>query len=54
VTNLLGFILSSNAVLTVASNSCAPPPSGLISWWQGDGNDADVIGGNLGTSFNGA
>ena len=30
-------------------NICVPPPSGMIGWWPGDGNAADVIGGNNGT-----
>jgi hypothetical protein len=28
--------------------SCAPPPSGLVGWWPGDGNADDIIGGNNG------
>jgi hypothetical protein len=34
--------------------SCAPPPSGLVSWWQGEGNATDIISGNNGTLQNGA
>jgi hypothetical protein len=26
--------------------TCAPAPSGLVSWWAGDANENDVIGGN--------
>ncbi len=33
---------------------CAPPPSGLVSWWPGDGNANDIVGGNNGTLQNGA
>ena len=29
--------------------SCTPPPSGLVSWWPGDGNANDVQAGNNGT-----
>ncbi|MDP9268494.1 MAG: PxKF domain-containing protein [Acidobacteriota bacterium] len=32
---------------------CAPPPSGLVAWWPGDGNANDTIGGNNGTLLNG-
>lgn len=32
---------------------CAAPPSGLVSWWRGDGNAADATGGNHGTLANG-
>jgi subtilisin family serine protease len=55
VTNLSGSILSSNAVLTVGQpSSCAPVPSGLVSWWPGEGNANDVAGTNNGTLVNGA
>lgn len=33
--------------------ACVLPPSGLISWWPGDENANDIIGGNLGTLQNG-
>ncbi len=29
--------------------TCAPPPSGLVSWWPGEGNGNDIAGGNNGT-----
>lgn len=32
---------------------CAPPPSGLVSWWPGDGNANDIRDGNNGTLTNG-
>lgn len=32
---------------------CFTPPSGLVSWWTGDGNANDIIGANNGT-MNGA
>jgi hypothetical protein len=28
---------------------CVPPPSGLVSWWPGEGNAVDIVGGNNGT-----
>jgi hypothetical protein len=28
------------------AQTCEDPPSGLISWWPGQGNGADIIGGN--------
>jgi hypothetical protein len=34
--------------------SCAPVPSGLVSWWPANGNPADMHGGNAGTLENGA
>jgi PKD repeat protein len=27
---------------------CSPPPTGIISWWSGDGNTADLVGDNTG------
>ncbi len=34
--------------------ACVVPPSGLVSWWTGDGHARDVVGGNLAVLFNGA
>src|SRR5262245_55245194 len=34
------------------SSVCTPPPSGLVSWWPGEGNAQDIIGGNNGTLTN--
>jgi len=31
---------------------CTPPPSGLVSWWPGDGNALDIQDGNDGTLQN--
>ncbi|HKW30378.1 MAG TPA: LamG-like jellyroll fold domain-containing protein, partial [Verrucomicrobiae bacterium] len=50
--------LSSNEIATIyragsagkcPSASCVPPPSGLVSWWPGEGNADDVVGTNNGT-----
>src|SRR5262245_59511440 len=30
-----------------------PPPPGLVSWWPGDADAADIVGGNDGTLVNG-
>lgn len=59
VTNSLGSVQSSNAVLTVTgggngSNSCSPPPSGLVAWWKGDGNTLDSAGNNEGSVAGGS
>src|SRR5581483_8777573 len=32
-----------------SAQSCTPPPSGLVSWWPGNGNASDLTGGNNGT-----
>ena len=37
-----------------AQTSCTPTPSGLISWWPGDGFALDVEGTNNGTLEDGA
>ncbi len=34
--------------------ACVPPPSGLVNWWQGEGNANDSAGGANGTLQNGA
>jgi hypothetical protein len=34
--------------------TCTQPPSGLVSWWPGDGNANDIQDGNDGTLQNGA
>jgi hypothetical protein len=55
VTNAFGSITSSNALLTVISSApCAPPPSGLVSWWRGEGSASDSIDSNTGELLNGA
>ncbi len=36
------------------SSTCFLRPSGLISWWPGDGNARDIIGGRDGVLMNGA
>jgi hypothetical protein len=45
--------LASSALSTTftisSAASCAPPPSGLISWWPAEGSATDVVGGNNGT-----
>jgi hypothetical protein len=54
VTNAFGSILSSNALLTVVlPPPCAPPPSGLVSWWRAETNALDEVGGNNGSLHNG-
>jgi hypothetical protein len=47
LTNIYGVTNSSNAVLTVTP--CAPAPVGIVSWWAGEDNALDQVGGNNGT-----
>jgi hypothetical protein len=42
-TNSLAVLLTVNPI-----PSCDPAPSGLVSWWPGEGNASDGIGGNNG------
>ena len=49
VTNLYGSTVSSNAVLTVTISDCAPPASGIVAWWRGEGNASDTVGTSVGT-----
>ena len=37
-----------------AADTCVEPPSGLVSWWPGDGDAADIVGDNNGALLNGA
>src|SRR6266540_6067871 len=37
-----------------ATSACVDPPSGLVTWWPGDGSAEDVQGGHDGTLTNGA
>jgi uncharacterized protein (TIGR03437 family) len=34
------------AVTFLHAQTCIAPPSGLVSWWPGDANENDIIGGN--------
>jgi len=49
VTSPYGSISSSNALLTViAPSACTQAPSGIVSWWPGEGSALDVMGANNG------
>ena len=55
VSNSVGFVISSNALLTVLppSTNCTPAPAGLVGWWRGEGNAFDSAGTNDGALLNG-
>jgi Concanavalin A-like lectin/glucanases superfamily/CARDB len=38
----------------IVAQVCVPAPAGLIAWWPGDGDTADIAGGNDGTLQDGA
>jgi fibro-slime domain-containing protein/RHS repeat-associated protein len=40
-------------VVTVNPAPCLRPPTGLVSWWPGEGNFGDLVFGNHGTPLNG-
>jgi hypothetical protein len=42
------------SVSFAAARTCVEPPSGLVSWWPGDGDADDIVGDNHGTLQNGA
>jgi hypothetical protein len=55
VTNTLGSVFSSNALLTMElTPPCAPVPDGVVSWWPAEGNATDVEGTNNGVLEGGA
>jgi hypothetical protein len=51
ITNAYGSVTSLVVTLTVLN--CTTPPSGLVSWWPGNGNALDIISGNNGVLSNG-
>jgi len=55
ITVLLTLVGLTFGVLAQAQQApmCTPPPAGLVSWWTGDGNYKDIIGGNNGTPVGG-
>ena len=53
VVGALTFLLFSPDARAQAPPSCVPPPSGLVSWWPGDGNTLDIADGNNGTIVGG-
>ncbi len=55
LTILFSFSIILSAALNVSAQNCAPVPSGLVSWWTGDGNANDSSGNaNNGALQNGA
>jgi hypothetical protein len=54
ITNLYGATNSATAVLTVNPlPPCDPTPSGIVAWWQAEGNALDSAGTNNGTLVGG-
>jgi RHS repeat-associated protein len=51
---LLALWFGNHRAVGQSASVCAPAPSGLVSWWSGEGNANDSIGSNNGTLANGA
>lgn len=57
---IIWIVLTMATLLTCAeqaladATNCIPPPSGLVSWWRGEGNANDAVGGLNGTLSGGA
>ena len=47
--NLAVLISGIGPGMSDAFSACSTVPSGIVSWWQGQGNAADLTGGNHGT-----
>jgi len=54
ITNLGAPGLDVYAVAETLAPTCVAPPSGLVSWWPGEGDAADAVGGNGGQLQGGA
>lgn len=50
----LTLVIFFSLLRVAAAQVCVDPPSGLVSWWRGEGNANDTIDGNHGTLMNGA
>jgi uncharacterized repeat protein (TIGR01451 family) len=44
--------LSSGFTISASSTTCRPAPSGLVSWWAGEGSTSDLLGANNPTASN--
>lgn len=44
----------SNEISLSKPGQCVAPPTGLVSWWPGDGTAIDIVGNNHGILQNGA
>jgi uncharacterized repeat protein (TIGR01451 family) len=53
VSNAATNATSVTASLTVKTTNCLPDPSGIVSWWPGDGTAADITGTNNGILMDG-
>src|SRR5256885_13529673 len=49
---LFGLFLAATCCVASAQTNCVSPPQGLLSWWKGDGNSLDSVGGHHGVLHN--
>ncbi|MBI2361462.1 MAG: LamG domain-containing protein, partial [Deltaproteobacteria bacterium] len=54
LTSLFALLALFSLVSHASAQMCVQPPSGLVSWWPGDGDANDIVDGNNGTLQNGA
>lgn len=47
-------MVGGSCMASVRPPACVTPPSGLVSWWPGDGDSRDVVGSSDGVLRNGA
>ena len=52
MSGLLTLVALATVTLQIQGASCTQPPSGLVSWWPGENNANDVVGGNNGLAQN--
>jgi hypothetical protein len=52
--SIAAILLSIFIIAAECTAVCLDPPSGMISWWPGDGNALDIVGPNDGRLKNGA
>jgi len=51
---VIPLVLAAAFCSSTHAQTCLAPPSGMVSWWTGDGNAADIRGGSNGTLTGGA
>jgi hypothetical protein len=51
---VLALVLTQLGQVRISAQLSVPPPTGMVSWWPGDGNANDIVGSNNGTLVNGA
>src|SRR5689334_16931734 len=42
------FVIITLSAISAAAQTCAPPPTGLVSWWRAESDATDAVGNNNG------